>query len=506
LAAPSGAVNSIDPASTFWWNLVSVTHDGLVGYKRVGGSDGGTLVPDLAGALPTPTSHGKTYTFRLRPGIKFADGREVKASAVRSTFERLFRATGPGANLADYYAGIVGVPACVKQPKQCDLSQGVVTDNDTGTVTIKLRAPDPELLYKLALPYAYVVPSGTPATGDRPVPGTGPYRIAQYEPKRRVRLVRNRHFREWSKAAQPEGFPDEIVIEMAGTRDANLTAVQRGRADWTGCCPPNLFQDVRTRYAAQLHLSPGLFTLALRLNTARPPFDDVRARRAVAYAFDRGRLADTEGGRDAVTCQLLPPNVAAYDRYCPYTVGPKQGVWTGPDLDRARKLVADSGTQGMRVDVLGQTQGTDFGTITTILDRTLREIGYRTSLRRVPGDFYRYFDAYKTGAGRFEAAIMGWIADYPAPSNFMTGMLECSGNPYACDPNVERKLRETLELQSRSPSAANEAWARLEREVVDNAIVVPVINPTSIDFVSKRLGNYQSHPLFGMLISQVWVR
>ncbi len=68
-------------------------------------------------------------------------------------------------------------------------------------------------------------------TGDGPVPGTGPYRIAQYQPERRIRLVRNRHFRVWSKAAQPEGFPDEIVLDMADTRDAHLTAVERGHAD-----------------------------------------------------------------------------------------------------------------------------------------------------------------------------------------------------------------------------------------------------------------------------------
>ena len=64
----------------------------------------------------------------------------------------------------------------------------------------------------------------------------------------------------------------------------------------------------------------------------------------------------------------------------------------------------------------------------------------------------------------------------------------------------------SLELQTRDPQAANEAWARLDRELADRAIVVPVINPKAVDFVSKRVGNYQRHPVFGMLLSQVWVR
>ena len=88
----------------------------------------------------------------------------------------------------------------------------------------------------------------------------------------------------------------------------------------------------------------------------------------------------------------------------------------------------------------------------------------------------------------------------------MLGVLACSNAPYSCDPAVDRKLRETLELQTRNPQAANEAWARLERELIDQAIVVPVINPKATDFVSKRVRNYQRHPVFGILISQVWVR
>src|SRR5215208_3570748 len=71
----------------------------------------------------------------------------------------------------------------------------------------------------------------------------------------------------------------------------------------------------------------------------------------------------------------------------------------------------------------------------------------------------------------------------------MLGVLACSNSPYSCDPAVDRKLRETLELQTRKPQAANEAWARLERELIDQAIVVPVISPKKTDFVSKRVGN-----------------
>jgi peptide/nickel transport system substrate-binding protein len=63
-----------------------------------------------------------------------------------------------------------------------------------------------------------------------------------------------------------------------------------------------------------------------------------------------------------------------------------------------------------------------------------------------------------------------------------------------------------LELQTRNPQAANEAWARLDRELVNQAIVVPVITGKAIDFVSRRVGNYQRHPVLGILLGQLWVR
>jgi YVTN family beta-propeller protein len=507
MVIPEDEIDTIDPVRAYApeaWQILTVVYDGLVGFKRVGGTDGNTLVPDLAHAVPTPTDGGKTYTFRLRRGIKFSDGRELKASAVRYSFERLFRAKP---ERPDYYAGVVGAPACIEHPREpCDLSDGVVTDDKAGTVTIRLRAPDADFLYKLALPFASIVPMATAATGGKPALGTGPYRIAEYKTAQHLRLVRNRHFKAWSRAAQPEGVPDEIVADLAITPGAAVTAVQRGRADFVPEVPPDRLQEVHTRFAVQLHVSPRGGTYYLVLNTKHPPFDDVRARRAVALAVDRGRgLVDAFEGHDvpAATCQFLPSNFPAYVPHCPFGVRPTGGdLWPAPDLARARRLVAASGTKGMRVDVLGPAGKHPLAVLTTILDETLRQIGYRTSLKRVPtvGD---YFVAFYKRLPRDEAVIGAWFPDYPRPSGMLTGILDCAPAPLSCDP---RKFRETLDLQDRNPQGADAAWARLERGIIDRAVVVPVFTPNANEFVSKRLGNYQRNPNFGMLISQVWLR
>ena len=163
-----------DPAQNYTlqeWALLIDTHDGLVGFKRAGGSAGTELVPDLATEVPEPTDGGKTYTFQLRDGIKYSDGTPLKASDFVRVFTRQFTVPGPANG---FYAGIVGGQECLKNSKTCDMTQGVVADDSANTLTIHLTAPDPELLDKLALPFAFAVPGNTslkrPATTCRPAP------------------------------------------------------------------------------------------------------------------------------------------------------------------------------------------------------------------------------------------------------------------------------------------------------------------------------------------------
>lgn len=489
-----------DPARSYdelSWSLLSVTSDGLVGFKRVGGVEGNTLVPDLATALPVPTDGGRTYTFKLREGLRFSNGRIVKASDIRFTMERVFRASSDGLG---FYAGIVGGRACAQKPGRCDLSGSVVVDDVARTVTFRLREPDPEFLYKLALPLAFVVPSGTPLPGARPAPGTGPYRFERYEQGRLIRLVRNRHFRAWSSAAQPPGIPD--VIELRGAR-AQLAAVVNGRAD-IGDVPDERLDEVRTRYPAQVHITPRAATLLVQPNTTRPPFDSLVARRALALAVDRARLVELASGSDVLqpTCQVLPPSFPGYRPYCPYTASPAGGSWTAPDLARARALVRRSGTQGMRVDMITEG-GTLFSSAAEVVADALRLLGYRVSVRRYP-DFGAYFGAYGSVADSVELAFNGWIQDYPAPSNFIQGLFAC--NPYFCDRAFETRTRRLRALQAREPQVATQQWGRVERELVEHAIAIPLVNPKDVAFVSKRVGNFQRHPVLGTLISQLWVR
>ncbi len=512
--------DSIDTAvayDTNSWPYLSMTGDGLVAFNQVGGLAGTQLVPDLAVSLPTPTDGGKTYAFRLRPGIRYSNGKPVKASDVRATFERDLEIGLPVA----YYDRIIGAGRCKHVPKRCDLSRGIVTDDTARTVTFHLVSPDPEFLYKLAIPFAYVVPAGTPPhdVGTHPLPATGPYVIASYRPKRVLRLVRNKYFHEWSKAAQPDGYPDAIVVEIGGTAGEAIRDVIRGKADLlstlsSGLPSQGLLAEIKTRYASQVHTNPAQLVAGLFLNTRLAPFDRLDVRRAFSYAVDRAAAVQAQGGPDQAqpTCQILPPHYPGYRPYCPYTAGSTtQGSWTATDLAKARALVARSGTRGMKITVWDYAAYPGFGPLAVKL---LRSLGYRASLKTLGDSYYVAAFAPRTKA---QIGFYGWATDYPVASTWFVPTLTCEAfrpdarpnwnAPEFCDPRIDRQIRQALNAQVTNPDVARRLWERIDREIVDQAPLVPLIAWKAVDVLSKRVGNYQySGRGQGLLIDQLWVR
>ena len=318
---------TIDPALDDFAGTLqfgSLVHDNLVTFARTAGPDGLRLVPDLAVALPRPTNRGTTYAFRLRPGILYSDGRPLRAGDFRREFERLFSV---GSHGMDLFSGIVGAQACIQRPMHCDLSNGVVTDDGTRTVIFRLRAPDVDFLYKLAVfSFSTPVPPGTPArdAGLKPIVGTGPYRVVRAT-TREVRLVRNRFFHEWSHAAQPSGNPNRITWRFTRSPAAGIRAVESERADWLfDTIPRRQLKALQLRYPGRVHSYPSFVVDFIPLNTTRAPFNDLRVRRALNLAIDRARVAQMYGGSTVATpiCQPLAPGMPGYRRYCPYTLSP----------------------------------------------------------------------------------------------------------------------------------------------------------------------------------------
>ena len=424
------APTSIDPAllwPTSPAQLWSYTYDTLVTFQRVGGSGGLLLVPDLALVVPAPTAGGREYTFVIRPGVRYSDGTLVRAADFRYALERTLDLNDQGAGT--FLQGIEGASACAAEPTVCDLSEGITVDEASRRVTFHLREPDPNFLYKLALPFAAPVPPTTPRSdvGNTPVPGTGPYMFSGYQPGGSLVLERNPAFEEWSAAAQPDGYPDRIEWRFGASQSEVISSVERGEADWSGLVPVDA-RTVSPRARSRLHVDPSLTTYFFLLNTRVAPFDDVRVRQALNLAIDRSAVVEILGGPTAAlpACQLFPPGMPGHRSYCPYTVQPNSsGTWIAADLTRARELVESSGTAGMSVTVWASDIDPALGPLARHVASVLTALGYTSSVRILPHQaLVDFVSDSRNGA---QLAPTAWTADYPSPANFYDFFLACRG-------------------------------------------------------------------------------
>jgi peptide/nickel transport system substrate-binding protein len=515
-AAPSG---SPDPQVNYTlqeWQWLIITHDGLVGFKRVGGAEGTKLVPDLATEVPKPTDNGRTFTFTLRDGIKFSNGRTVTGADVKTTFERLFK-IGDSPNAGSWYNVIRGADACIKKPKSCDLSQGIEVSGNQ--VTFHLTQGDPEFLFKLAVPFAFILPADTPAKHvDIPPAGTGPYKWTEYKPTSRMRVVRNTFFKEWSKDAQPEGLPDVIEQRFGLSVQAEVTQVQNGQADWVfdgDVIPADRLPELSAKYSKQLHVNPLLQVEYMALNTNEPPFNNLKARQAVNFATDRNALVKIYGGPQLAspTCQVLPPNMPGYTPYCPYTANPGSGKWTAPDMAKAQQLVEESGTKGMRVKVNSDTTDVHKA-VGEYFVGLLDKLGYKASPQFLSADIqYPYVQNSKN---KVQIGFSDWFADYPAASDFLDILLGCgSFHPNSnsspniaqfCDKGIQAQMDKASDTAIEDPDAGNQIWQAVDKATTDKAPWVAYVNAKMLDFTSARVKGFQFSPQWYFLLAQASVK
>ena len=515
-AAPSG---SPDPQVNYTlqeWQFLIITHDGLVAFKRVGGAEGTKLVPDLATALPKPTDNGMTYKFTLRTGIKFSNGQTLTPQDVKATFERLFK-IGDSPNAGTWYSVIQGGAACVKTPKTCSLDQGIVISGND--ITFHLSKPDPEFLQQLAMPFTFALPANTPASHvNIPPAGTGPYKWVQYAPTKQMRVVRNPYFKEWSKDAQPAGLPDSIVQKFGLSVEAEVTQVENGQADWIAnadSIPSDRLNELSSKYAKQVHINPLAATWYFAFNTRVPPFNNLKARQAVNFATDRNALIKIYGGPKLAvpTCQVLPPNFPGYKPYCPYTVNPGSGKWTGPDMAKAQQLVTESGTKGAPVKVNSDTTDVDkaFGLYFIGL---LNKLGYKASPQFLSNDIQYPF--IQNSKNKVQFAFSDWFADYPAASDFLNILLGCgSYHPNSnsspniaefCNKGIQNQMDNAATVGTKNVSQSNDIWTKVDKAVTDQAPWVAMFNPNLIDFVSGRVKGFTWSPQWYFLLDQASVK
>jgi peptide/nickel transport system substrate-binding protein len=481
----------LDPALSYTvqgWGAMWHVYLPLLTYKDVAGPQGATVVPALAQALPTISNGGKTYKLKLRSGLTYSNGKPVKASDFKYAIKRLFQIDSPGVG---FFTSIVGADQFSKT-KKGDIS-GIVTNDQTGDITVNLTAPRGDFSNILATTFAALVPAGTPPKDQstHPIPSTGPYMIQSYQPNKQFVVVRNPQYKHID--GLPDGNPDKIVFKIVEDDAAALQQVINGQGDWDfHPIPTDRLASVQQKYGDRLKIYTPANTYYFFMNTRLKPFTDLKVRQAVNYAIDRQALVRIYGGLATPTQNVLPPTYPQYKKISLYT----------HDLAKAKQLVQQSGMAGMKVTVWGSNRATSKAPVEYYTD-VLNKIGFKATPKIIDGSIY--WATIGNQATKAQTGFADWFQDYPHPLDWFDVLLngeritQTHNNNYG-NANVAaiNKKIDALKLKTSQDAATNDQWAQVDQMVAQNALWAPYVNRQFTDFFSSRIDTscYINHVLY----------
>ena len=497
----------LDPAlsyTTEGWQALWTAYTPLLTYRHAEGAEGAELIPGLAEAMPEISEDGRTYTLKLREGLKYSDGTEVKASDFEHTIKRVLNLESGGSS---FYVPIVGAENYVERGKTKGDIEGIQTDDETGEIVIKLSEPDGSFPYVLAMDFAGLVPGDTKFENltKNPPPGVGAFKFENVRQNRSYDLVRNENFPEIDGI--PAAKLDTISVEVVKNQRRQVQDVIQNEVDVLGDPPPaDQLREVKTEYSDRYEEFVTNSTYYYFMNHRVAPFDDKRVRQAVNYAIDKRALARVFGGLLEPGCNFLPPGMQGYEKIEPCPYGAPNAA---PQVEKARQLIAEAGVEGDKVTVWGNDEELSRSSTEYLAD-VLNQIGLDAEPRIVEGSVY-----FQTiGNQRTEAQIgfANWFQDFPHPRNFLflvdPASIQSTNNQNFG--NVEDpEIKQALEEANRLPiEEAADQYAAIDRRLIEEGHVAPYGHRKLANFVSERVDFENctvTHPVYQLDLTQLCV-
>lgn len=476
-------ITTLDPAIGYdWvnWSMIKSLYSRLMDYEP------GTanLIPSLAESFDV-SADGLTYTFKLRPGVKFSNGRAVVASDVKYSIERAVnpKTQGPGAG---FFGAINGFDAV--SGGTSETLSGIETPDDM-TVVFKLSRPDATFLHVLAINFASVVPKEAveAAAGDfgkKPV-GSGTFILKDWTIGQKLVFDRNPDY--FNKDLP---YIDKVTVEVGQEPLVALLRLQQGEVDIAGDgIPPAKFLEIKNSPDGAQMIVDGeqLHTGYLTLNTKIKPLDDVKVRQAINMAVNKERITRILNGRATPANQPLPPLMPGYDK-----------AFTGYafDVEKAKALLAEAGFPDGFETVLYSTNTDPQPRIAQAIQQDLAAIGIKAEVRALAQG-----NVIAAGGTEGEAPMvwsggMAWIADFPDPSNFYGPILGCGGAvqggwnwSWYCNEALDKRAVEADSMSDPAKVAERQAaWGKIFTDIMADAPWVPVINERRVVAKSTRMG------------------
>ena len=476
-------VATLDPAIGYdWqnWSMIKSVFDGLMDY--VPGTT--ELRPGLAESYEI-SEDGTTFTFKLREGVKFHNGREMTAEDVKYSLDRVTTPAtqSPGAG---FFGSIKGYDAMADGSAT---SLEGVTVVDPYTVKIELSRPDATFLHVMALNFASVVPKEAVDEfgadfGKHPV-GTGAFKLADWTIGQQLVFEKNADY--WRPGVP---YLDSITFEVGQEPIVALLRLQKGEVDVPGDgIPPAKFNEVMGNpdEAKQVVVGGQLHTGYITLNVEMAPFDKVEVRQAINMAINKDRIVQMINGRATPATQPLPPSMPGYTKdYAGYPFDPA----------KAKEMLAEAGLpDGFETELY--VMNTDPNPrIAQAIQQDLAAIGVKADIKALAQANVIEAGGTPKTAPMIWSGGMAWIADFPDPSNFYGPILGCAGAveggwnwSWYCNKDLDAMATEADSITD--PAKQDERlqkWSDVYMKVMEDAPWVPVFNENRYTMKSTRMG------------------
>jgi peptide/nickel transport system substrate-binding protein len=508
--------DSLDPGETYYgysWDFLRLYGRSLLMFKPVPGEAGNELVPDLAEGLGQPSSDAKTWTYKIRKGVKFEDGTEVKAKDVahavlRSTDKEEFP-NGPA-----YFEQFLDLPEGYKGPyksKGVDTSSAIETPDDY-TIVFHLKTPFGGFDYLAQLPQTVPVPEAkdTGAKYREHVISTGPYKFESNESGKGFVLVRND---AWDQATDPnrKALPDRYEVDLNVNADDIDNRVISGDlhvdVPGTGVQPAaqsRVLNDPALKARADNPVIARLWYTSIIPTVA--PLDNIECRKAVLYATDRTGYQTAYGGEVAggeIATSLLPPQIPGQQKFDLYPAGSDNKG----DVAKAKDALAKCGQpNGFATNIAYRAERPKEKATAESLQQALKRVGIELTLKPFPaGDYFSQYAGNPpyVKANGLGLAVNGWGADWNDGFGFLSQIVDSrvirptggSSNLSVMSPEVDKMLDDALAETDKTKR--EQLWGEIDKRVMEEAVILPGIFAKALLVRGQGLTNVFINEAFG---------
>ncbi|MDQ0686409.1 peptide/nickel transport system substrate-binding protein [Streptomyces achromogenes] len=484
----SDVPDSFDPGNTYYaymYNLSRVYARPLMTFQPGAGEEGNKLVPDLAASAGVPSDGGKTWTYKLRTGLKYQDGtaitsKDVKYAVERSNFARDVLSLGP-----NYFQQLLVGGEAYKGPYKDKKGLASIETPDDATIVFKLKSAFQEFDYLVATPQTAPVPEAKDKGIDyvKNIVSSGSYKFESYDEGKQVTLVRNEN---WDPKTDPlrKQYPDKIVVKLKVNAETIDQDVQAGKAIDLGGTGVQAATQAKVVNDAALKANTdntyGGRLVYMAINTKVAPFDNVACRKAVQYAVDKVSVQTAEGGpiRGDIATTVLPPDIPGYAKADAYATDGNKG-----DVAKAKEQLKACGQTAINTTITARSDRQPEIDAATAIIASLKKVGINASMKQFPSG--KYFTDY-AGVPAFNKKnnvglmMMQWGADWPGGYGFLQQILNgaaigASGNTNLSelnDPEVNANLAKAIGTQD--ATQRNAVYTQIDKKVMDEAALVPL--------------------------------